>query len=286
MYMKITTTCIISILLFSACHQEKNYHTTDFTDSVFTAGIEGPMYHADGNLYVVNYQQEGTIGKVGPDGSCELFVQLPEGSIGNSIRFDASGSMLVADYTGHNVLRIDMQTRHIEVWAHDSSMNQPNDLAVRKDGTAFCSDPNWAAGNGNLWKIDPKGRTELLMSNLGTTNGIELSPDEKYLYVNESVQRKIWRYDLNESGEVLNRILFYAFEDGGLDGMKCDPQGNLYIARYDKGTVCKVSPEGVLKKEYTLRGKKPTNLTFGGPEGKTVFVTMQDRGLLEKFELE
>jgi sugar lactone lactonase YvrE len=57
--------------------------------------------------------------------------------------------------------------------------------------------------------------------------------------------------------------------------------GNLYIARYDKGTLAVVSPDGELLKEYRLKGRKPSNLTFGGADGKTVFITMADRGCFE-----
>ena len=281
---------IIIIALFTSgilysCAKQEPYTASDFTDSLFTAGIEGPMYYKDGNIYAVNYEKEGTIGLVKPDGKCELFVELPSGSIGNGIRFDSRGNMLIADYAKHNVLKLDMKTRKISVYAHDSSMNQPNDLAIMKNDIVFCSDPSWKNGTGKLWRINRDGTTSLLMNNIGTTNGIEVSPDNKFLYVNESVQRKVWRYDLNEKGDVLNKTLFFSFEDGGLDGMKCDAQGNLYIARYDKGSLVKISPDGFLLKEIKLKGKKPTNLTFGGKDMKTVFVTLQDRGLFEKFEV-
>ena len=52
---------------------------------------------------------------------------------------------------------------------------------------------------------------------MGTTNGIEVSPDETKLYVNESVQKNIWVYDLDSDGNISNKILFYSFEDYGLD---------------------------------------------------------------------
>jgi len=102
----------------------------------FTAGIEGPACDADGMLYAVNYDHQGTIGRVAPDGECSIFVELPEWSIGNGIRFHSSGDMLVADYTGHNVLRIDMQSRAISVYAHEQTMNQPNDIAIAADDTS------------------------------------------------------------------------------------------------------------------------------------------------------
>src|SRR5262245_28418139 len=73
----------------------------------FTQGIEGPACDAEGNIYAVNFQKEGTIGIVTPKGEGKVFVKLPDGSVGNGIRFDRAGFMYVADYTKHNVLRVD-----------------------------------------------------------------------------------------------------------------------------------------------------------------------------------
>src|SRR5882757_10705078 len=69
----------------------------------YTSGIEGPAVDAKGNLFVVNYQRQGTIGRLVPGASAsELFAELPAGSIGNGIRFDRDGRMYVADYKQHN----------------------------------------------------------------------------------------------------------------------------------------------------------------------------------------
>jgi sugar lactone lactonase YvrE len=125
-----------------------------------------------------------------------------------------------------------------------------------------------------------------LKENLGTTNGIELSPDEKILYVNESVQKKIWTFEVTDNGELLNQQLFYEFVDFGLDGMKCDEKGNLYVTRYGKGSVVVLSPKGKLIKEIFTKGKNTSNITFGGADGKTVFVTLQDRKGVEMFKAE
>ncbi|HCS51792.1 MAG TPA: gluconolactonase, partial [Planctomycetaceae bacterium] len=150
-----------------------------------------------GNLYAVNLQRQGTIGRVIPNGSTSVFVELPEGSIGNGIRFNADGDFYVADYTGHNILLVDVDTKQIRTFAHNPAMNQPNDLAITDDGTLFASDPNWKEGTGQIWRIDPDGSTHLLASQMGTTNGIEVSPDGKTLYVNESVQRNVWALPIN-----------------------------------------------------------------------------------------
>ena len=123
----------------------------------FTDGIEGPACDAAGNLYAVNYARQGTIGRVTPDGECSIFVELPEGSIGNGIRFNAAGEMLIADYTGHNILRVDMQTKAISIYAHEPSLNQPNDIAIAPNKTLYASDPNWKDNTGKLWKVTKAG---------------------------------------------------------------------------------------------------------------------------------
>jgi gluconolactonase len=251
----------------------------------FTRGIEGPAVDRSGILYVVNFAKQGTIGQVKPDGSASLFVELPGGSIGNGIRFDSKGNMLIADYTNHNILKVNMLTKEISVFAHNSNMSQPNDIAIDSKDRLYASDPNWAASTGRIWRIDTNGKTTKLDS-MGTANGIEVSPDNKFLYVNESVQRKVWVYDLSNKGEVSNKRLFHEFPDFGMDGMRCDVDGNLYVTRHGKGTIVKLSPSGKLLTEITLAGKLPSNIAFGGKDGRTAFITLQDKGNVESFRVD
>ena len=253
-------------------------------DGVFTAGIEGPASGADGALYVVNLGRDGTIGRVDANGNAELFVSLPAGSIGNGIRVAGDGALLVADYSGHAVLRVDPATRAVSVFARLDGAHQPNDIAQAPDGTLYASDPDWAnPDNGQLWRIDRDGRASLLETGMGTTNGIEVSPDGRRLYVNESVQRTVWVYDRGDDGALSSKRLLIRFDDHGMDGMRCDADGNLYIARYGAGVVAIVSPAGQLLREVPLRGRRPTNVAFGGADGRQVFVTLQDRGAIETF---
>jgi gluconolactonase len=261
----------------------QNYQASDFTkENLFSENIEGPNYR-NGILYVVNYINDGTIGAVKPDGSVELFVTLPNGSIANAIQFDKSGNMLLADFKGHNILKVDMKSKAVSIFAHTDLFNQPNDICINKKDQLFASDPNWEAGNGNLWRIEPDGRVVLLKENMGTTNGIALSPNKKILYVNESVQRRIWAFTVDGIGHIKHQRLFASFEDYGLDGMKCDRKGNLYVARYGKGTVEIFSPLGKLLHEVKMKGLKVSNLNFGGEDGKTCYVTLQDRKCVEIF---
>ena len=147
----------------------------------FTSGVEGPACDREGNLYAVNYARQHTIGKVTPAGEASVFLELPNGSVGNGIRFDSQGFMLIADYTNHNVLKVDMQTRQIGVRAHEPTMNQPNDIAIGANDIVYASDPNWAASTGQIWRVGIEGSFTRLEGDMGTTNGIEVSPGEDLL---------------------------------------------------------------------------------------------------------
>src|SRR5713226_2419643 len=131
-------------------------------ENSFTTGIEGPACDAWGNIYAVNFDREQTIGRVTPDGKGEVFVELPGKSTGNGIVIDRDGTMYVADYVGHNVLRIDPATRKVTVFAHNDQMNQPNDLAIAPDGTLYASDPSWGKKTGQVWRIGTDGGTALV----------------------------------------------------------------------------------------------------------------------------
>lgn len=274
---------IFTGITLSSCKGQK-IQSSDFTaEFSFTKGIEGPAVDEEGNLYGVNFKEQGTIGVVDENGEGSVFIKLPGESIGNGIRFDVDGTMYIADYVGHNVYQVKKGTTSPIVWAHNPEMSQPNDLAISPNGTIYLSDPNWKEGTGRIWMVTESQEIVLLEEGMGTTNGIEVSPDGTKLYVNESVQRNVWQYDINDDGSLSNKTKFYAFEDFGMDGMRCDTMGNLYIARYDKGTVVIMTPEGKILNEVQLKGKKPSNIAFGGKNGMTCFVTMADRGCFERF---
>lgn len=279
------------LLMTAACTQSSQpylpattplYETRDLTaEQLFSQNIEGPSFRHD-SLFVVNYQHDGTVASVAPSGQCTLYATLPQGSTANSIKFDEQGNMYLADFSAHNILKIDL-AKKISVFCHNDRFNQPNDICRSKKGWLLASDPDWKDSTGQIWRIDTDGSSTLLAKDMGTTNGIELSPDEKHLYVNESDQLKLWRFDIDESGNISNKQLFATFPDYGLDGMHCDKDGNLYVCRWGKGAVDVFDPAGKMLREISLKGKQCSNLVFGDKDGKTVFVTLQDRKCLEMF---
>ena len=264
----------------------------------YTSGIEGPAVDAAGTLYVANFRKNGNIGRLNPGVMrSELFAKLPDGSIGNGIRFDRDGRMYVADYKKHNVYVFERGQSVPRVYFHSDRFNQPNDLAIAADGTLYASDPHFKRHTGQIWRItrgpDGKGRGEVMRSDerkrMGTTNGIDLSPDGKTLYVSESETGELWAYGLQGAKLVVPRLV-KKFDKPELDGLRTDVDGKIFVTRPPNGTVAVLEPDGKLVREIPLLGKVPTNLTFGGSDGRTVFVTQRVRerktGFIEAFRVD
>jgi sugar lactone lactonase YvrE len=282
--------------------------------SEYTKRIEGPASDAAGTLYVVNFKNDGTIGKL-PLGAThsEPFIDLPKGSnspkddsIGSGIRFDRAGRMYVADFNNHNVFVFDFVKKKLSVYFRSANFHQPNDLAIAADGTLYASDPDFRKDKqtGQIWRItpgpatpdgDPTGSGAVMTIELpagrpkvGITNGIDVSPDGQTLYVSESNTRQVWAYRLDGSRLTDARLVktFTGPPGSELDGLRVDVDGRIYVTRLGNGTVAVITPDGNLVREIPLRGKDPSNLTFGGADGRTVFVTQVDGRFIEAFRVD
>lgn len=257
----------------------------------YTFGIEGPAVDPVGNLYVVNFQKAGTIGKLRPSAAAsELFATLPGGSIGNSIRFAPDGRMFVADYKKHNIFVIESGSTVPREYFHSDAFNQPNDMTIAADGTIYASDPHWKKRTGQVWKISQStdgkvsGATMASPRTMSTTNGIDLSPDGKTVYVGESTTREIWAYRIDGSNLVSPRLV-KKFPDHDIDGIRTDVDGRIYVARMSKGTVVVLTDRGNIEREIPLTATEPSNLAFGGVDGRTIYVTQRKGGYIESFRV-
>ena len=298
--MKLTTAAAAATLLFGAAASSGAVAEALFesrqltTPGEYPEGIEGPAVDAAGNLYVVNLGQKGTIGRVRPGASTsELFAKLPDGSIGNGIRFDREGRMYVADFKAHTIFVLEpgqaTPRPYYPPQPRSGLFDQPNDLAIAADGTLYASDPKRRTGR--IWRIrrapDGSARAVVMTSSraMGRTNGLDLSPDGRTLYVGESSSFELWAYGIEGDKLVAPRRLV-KFDDD-LDGLRTDVDGKIYVARVESGTVDVVDPQSrTVIRRVALTAKNPTNLTFGGPDGKTVFVTQANGGYVESFRVE
>lgn len=281
---------VLLVITPPAAAETKLFESVQVTPaSEYTFGIEGPAADLDGNLFVVNLGKPGTIGRLPAGGAAsELFTALPEGSVGNAIRFARDGTMFIADYRKHNVFAIAKGATEPAVWFHSDEMSQPNDITIARDGTIYASDPNWKGREGHIWRITKsvdgtvQGQVMSAPRAMGTTNGIDLSPDGKTLYVGESSSGQIWSYAI-KGNELTAAKLVKAFQPDTVDGLRTDVAGRLYVARILKGTIALMKPNGAVEREIVLRAKQPTNVAFGGSDGKTVFVTQRQGGFIESF---
>jgi signal peptidase len=284
------SSALIALAASQAFADSKLFESVQVTPSgEYTFGIEGPAADLDGNLFVVNLGKPGTIGRLPAGGAAsEVFTALPDGSVGNAIRFDSGGTMFVADYKKHNVFAIPKDSAEPQLWFHSDRMNQPNDITIARDGTIYASDPNWKGRTGQIWRIaraadgSVQGQVMTAPRTMGTTNGIDLSPDGKTLYVGESTSGQVWSYAIR-GDELADAKLVKTFEPNTIDGLRTDMHGRLFVARILKGSIVVLKPNGMVEREIALRGKEPTNLAFGGSDGRTVFVTQRQGGFIESF---
>jgi len=281
---------LIAAVATAASAEPKLFESSEVTPAgEYTSGIEGPAVDADGNLYVVNFGKPGTIGKLaaGAAQSQQAF-ELPAGSIASAIRIDPAGTMFIADYKKHNIFAVNKGSLAPTVYFHSDVMNQPNDITLARNGTIYASDPSFKGRRGQIWRIarsadgSVQGTVMKASRPMGTTNGIDLSPDGTMLYVGESNTGEVWAYGV-QGAELTAARLVRTFEPDTIDGIRTDIAGRLLIARIRKGSIAVVTSDGALQREIVLRGREPTNLAFGGADGRTVFVTQRQGGFVEAF---
>lgn len=257
---------------------------------LFTRHIEGPAVGPAGDLFVPNLGRDGTVARIAVGSSKPTtFLRLPSGSIANGARFDRGGRMFLADYKGHSIFVVAPGSRSPQIYFHSAEFHQPNDLAIALDGSLYASDPDFRGRNGRIWRIasGEGGRVEGFVMAvdriMGVANGVDLSPDEKTLYVSESNAGEIWAYAI-EGGRLARPQRVIAFGQGAeLDGLRTDADGRIFVARPGAGSIAVVEPGGSVLREIKTLGANPTNLTFGGPDGKTVFVTNASTRAVERF---
>ena len=162
-------------------------------------------------------------------------------------------------------------------------LNSPNDIVVRSDGSMYFTDAPYGLPNdGTGWKelpfngvyrIATDGKLHLLVDDFDRPNGLALSPDEKILYINDTVRRHIRAFDVKPDGSIWNGRLFHDMalpEPGAPDGMKVDRKGNVYCT--GPGGFWIFSPVG--RCLAIIRPPElPANLAFGEADWKSLFLT-------------
>jgi gluconolactonase len=197
----------------------------------------------------------------------------------NGLTLDREGRLIACEHWNRRVTRTE-KDGIITVLAdrYDGKrFNSPNDAVVRSDGTIFFTDPPYGLEDrpaeltySGVYAIRPGGEVVFLAQDFKKPNGIGLSPDEKTLYVADTEGGHIRAFGVAEDGALSNgRVLG---EIPNPDGMAVDRSGNVWCTGSDGVRV--FSPEGNLLTTVKLP-QGPANCTFGGEDGKTLFVTAQ-----------
>lgn len=249
--------------------------------------LEGPAFDAAGNLYFVDIAW-GRVFRAAPDGTIDLVAEY-DGEP-NGLKVMADGSLLVADYK-HGVMAIDPAsgavtphcTRH-----RLEAFKGVNDLTIGRDGTVWFTDQGQTGlqdPTGRVFRLAPDGRLDLFLGGIPSPNGLVLAPDEGILYVAVTRANAIWRAPIMPDGAPSKVGVFIQLSGGlgGPDGAAMTADGGLVVAHAGLGTVWIFSPLGEpLYRVRAPQGLMTTNIAFGGPDNRDLYITESATGHILK----
>lgn len=252
-------------------------------------GTEGPIAAPDGSVLFTENQNARVI-RIAPDGSTSVFLDNTNGV--NALAYAPNGD-LVAVQTLDPKVGVILPVGNIRTLAAkvDGGLGfgRPNDLVVDRKGFVYFTDSGVNA-NANpkpdtskiakpaVYRISPEFAIERLANDIERPNGIQLSPDEKTLYVANTAGEHVLAYDIAANGKLGAKREFARLEGfrqtdngptSGADGLAVDAEGRLYVA--SNAGVQVFSPKGEALGVIALP-KRPQNLAFAGPGKKTLYV--------------
>lgn len=235
------------------------------------AFAEGPAIDREGNLYVVNYRESGTIGKITPDGAASVLIDLrkhlpAEGDSKpscNGLKIDDDGNIIGAETGTSQIIRVSRDGKKVEVLVREvrgERLRGLNDLALDPKGNIYFSNPGqknvyrWNKADGAVDKLNPEP--------IGS-NGIGLTPDGKHLITSDSDGKRLMVLDMADGQGTNPRVLYSLKEPAVPDGFVFDESGRLYLGTWTGGVVQVIEvPSGKLLATYDAGGSQATNVHF------------------------
>jgi len=252
--------------------------------------IEGPSFDREGNLYIVNIPY-GQVLRISPSGEFTL-VATYDGEP-NGLKIHSDGRIFLADHK-QGLMVLDPAAGTVGV--HFDRPNRErfkglNDLIFDSHGNLYFTDQGETGMHdptGRLYRLHPNGRLDLLLDNVPSPNGLVLTPDEHILYLAVTRGNAVWRVPLNPDGSVGRVGIFIQLSGGtGPDGMAIDSEGNLAVCHVGMGSVWLFSKFGrPLYELPSCAGHATTNAAYGGPDGKTLYITESETGTILKAQME
>lgn len=151
-----------------------------------------------------------------------------------------------------------------------------NDVIADPEGRVYCGTMPIGAQPGRLYRLDPDGSLHIAFADAGLSNGLGFSPDLRFIYHSDSLNRVITRsrYD-RATGELSDRVVFHRTQegDGVPDGMTVDAEGHVWVAQWDGHALIRLDRNGSEMDRVLFTPSKVSSLTFGGDQYRTAWVT-------------
>lgn len=240
--------------------------------------VEGPAWHPTANHLLFSDIRGNTIHQLTGD---EVSAYLEPSERANGLVFDAQGNLYVCQGGARRVIRIAPDGRRtVLVAEYDrNKLNSPNDIALDDHGGFYFTDPRYGASDDveqdlmAVYYVARDGEISRAIDSLQRPNGILVSRDGSGLYVANPDRRELWFFPILAPGRVgAGRVLFTGdpeLDGGGPDGMALDEHGHVY-ATYSG--IVELDAAGQVIRRMPVP-ERPANCTFGGADGKTLFVT-------------
>jgi gluconolactonase len=287
---------IVLLTILSTAHAQSPV-PSGATLEVIATGIqqpEGPVWK-DGVGLLFSDIKAAKIYKWTSENGLEVFMAHSDSS--NGLTLDLQGRLILTQMGKRRIARqeTDNSITPLVSTYNGKKFNSPNDLVVKSDGSIFFTDPDFNIPGGSknkqlsfqgIYRIGNAGNLKLLDSSFVEPNGICFSPDEKKLYVNESPTGQIFVWDVINDSTITNKKLFYMIPSFGYaDGMKVDPEGNLYCT--GPTGVWIISPTGKLLDKIILPGNQSaSNCAWGDDDKKTLYITSGSSTFVYKIRLD
>jgi gluconolactonase len=252
--------------------------------------LEGPSFDRAGNLYLVDIPY-GRILRISPQ--AEWTVVCEYDGWPNGLKIHSDGRIFIADHR-RGILQLDAGNGGIApVLEHvrREGFKGTNDLIFASNGDLYFTDQGQTGlqdPSGRVFRLRRDGQVDCLMDNIPSPNGLVLSRDEKALFVAVTRANQIWRLPLHPDGTTSKVGVFIALSGGlaGPDGLALDDDGGLAVAHCGLGAVWLFNHLGEPQHRIvSCEGLSTTNLAFGGPAGKTLFITESDSGSVLQAEV-
>lgn len=270
----------------------KTYSINDI--SIWSDGLDHPecvAIHPDGSVWAGG--EAGQIYRISTNGKAEVYANT--GGFVLGIAFSPEGWLAICDLKKKAVLRLDLISRSLTIFADGvdgRNFQTPNYPVFDRSGNLYVSDSGeFRKQNGCVFKFSVDGKREIWQSGpFPFTNGMALSAAEDLLYVVSTWLPGVEAIPILPDGSAGKKEVVVQIPETCPDGIAIDQQGNLLISCYAPNTIYCLDKKGLLTtlvhdwESHTICN--PTNIAFGGPENRDLFIANLGRWHIAKLSLE